>query len=158
MSWSFFREIVEVISQIATTLIAGFGAWVAYQTLISTPTQEPEPGFAEKTDEYLEEANEAVIFSTSSQVTKLVVKDGGLECHLVDSRADKRSGLMWKLSSNQAREILKKRDFRVYPSYKLYSGTFSIGSRRNWLYSKKLYPEPSLLELELENLLAKAST
>lgn len=158
MIWSCFKEIVEVTSQITTTVIAGFGAWVAYQTLLRTPTQEPEPEFAETTDEDLKEIYEAAVFSTSHQTTKLVVTNNGLECHLRDYRPYKRSGLMWTLSRDQAREILAKRDFRIYPSYKLYSGTFSIGPRRNWLYSKKLYPEPSLLEFELEKLLTNAST
>ena len=158
MSWSCFKEIVEVTAQIATTGIAGFGAWVAYQTLLRTPTQEPEPEYAEASDEDAKELNEAVVFTTSNQRTKLIVTTNGLECHLKDDRPGKRSGHMWTLSKDQSREILANRDFRIYPSYKLYSGTFSIGPRRNWLYSKKIYPEPSLLELEIEKLLLNART
>ncbi len=158
MSWSCFTEIVDVVSKIATTVIAGFGAWVAYQTLLRTPTQEPEPEEAEVPEKEITVPSEAIVFKTSNQTTRLKVTDKGLECYLEDSRPGKRSGHQWTITKEQAKEILSSRDFRVYPGYKLYSGVFSIGPRKNWLYSKKLFPEPSLLELELERLLKNAST
>ena len=157
MSWSFFIEIVDVVSKIATTVIAGFGAWVAYQTLMRTPVQEAEPEEAKISEEEIAVPSEVVVFKTSKQTTRLRVTEKGLECHLEDRRPGKRGGHQWTLSKRQVKEILSSHDFRVYPSYKLYSGVFSIGPRKNWLYSKKLFPEPSLLELELERLLKKAS-
>ena len=43
----------------------------------------------------------------------------------------------------------------VNPSYKPTTGTFSIGKRKNWLYSKRLYPDPNYLKTELKGLLQK---
>jgi len=158
LSWSCFVEIVTAVSQIATTIIAVFGAWVAYQTLLRTPNQEPEPQEAEVPEKETVVPSEVAVFKTSKQTTWLKVTGNGLECHLEDKRPEKRSGHQWTLTKQQAKEILSSRDFRVYPGYKLYTGVFSVGPRRNWLYSKKLYPEPNLLELELQRLLEKAST
>ena len=158
MSWSCFIEIVDIVSKIATTLIAGFGVWIAYQTLLKTPAQEPEPKEAEVPEKEITTPSEAVVFKTSNQTTTLKVTEKGLECYLEDKRTGKGSGHQWTLTKEQAKKILSSRDFRLYPSYKLYTGLFSIGPRRNWLYSKKLYPEPDLLELELERLSKNAST
>jgi hypothetical protein len=157
VTWSCFVDVVNVVLQIATTIIAGFGAWVAYQTLISTPVQESEPENAEISEKEVKAPSEVRVFKTSKQSTWLKVTDKGLECHLEDNRKGK-GGHQWTLSKQQSKEILSVRDYRIYPGYKLYSGVFSIGPRKNWLYSKKLYPEPSLLELELERLLKDAST
>lgn len=158
MSWSCFAEIVDVVSKIVTTVIAAFGAWVAYQTLLRTPPQEPEPEKAEVSEKEITALSEAVVFKTSNQRTRLKVTEKGLECYLEDSRPGKRSGHQWTLTKEQAKEILSCHDYRIYPTYKLYSGVFSIGPRKNWLYSKKLFPEPNLLELEIERLLENAST
>lgn len=157
LSWSCFSEIVDVVSKIATTLIAGLGAWVAYQTLLRTPHQEAEPEEAEVLEKDITVPSAVVVFKTSNQTTRLKVTESGLECYLEDSRKGKRSGHQWTLTKEQAKIILSSHDYRIYPGYKLYSGVFSIGPRKNWLYSKKLYPEPSLLELQLENLLTNAS-
>jgi hypothetical protein len=158
MTWQRFVEIVQVVSQIATTAIAAFALWVAYQILLRTPIQESEPEEAEVPEEEISVPSEVKVFETSKQTTWLKVSDSGLECHLDDKRPGKRSGRQWTLTKDQAREILSKRGYRVYPGYRLRTGVFSIGPRRNWLYSKKFYPEPSLLELEIEKLLENAST
>lgn len=158
MGWQCFAEIVQVISQIATTVIAIFGAWVAYQTLLRTPIQEPEPDVAEVSKEEVSLPSEVKVFETSKQTTSLKVSARGLECHLEDRRPGRKGGQQWTLTREEAREILSKHDYRVYPGYKFFTGVFSVGPRRNWLYSKKLFPEPSLLELELQKLLEKAST
>lgn len=149
---------MNVVSQVAMTLIAGFGAWVAYQTLLRIPVQESEPEAPEASDIEEIAPRRVKVFETSNQKTWLKVTDTGLECYLEDTRQNKRGGLQWRFSKEQARELLSARDFRVYPGYRLYSGVFVIGPRRNWLYSKKLYPEPSLLEAEIERLLKDAST
>ena len=157
MSWSCFVEIVQVTSQIATTIIAAFGAWVAYEALLRTPIQEPEPEEAEVPEKETIIPSEVKVFETSKQTTWLKVTGNGLECHLDDRRPGKRSGHQWTLTKQQVKEILSTRDFRIYPGYKLRTGVFSIGQRKNWLYSKKLYPEPTLLELELQRLLEKVT-
>jgi hypothetical protein len=158
MSWSCFVEIVQVSTQILTTAIAAVGAWIAYRTLLRTPVQEPEPEKAAVSEAEATTPSEVKVFETSEQTTLLKITEKGLECYLDDRRPGKRGGLQWTLTRSQAKEILSKCDYRVYPGYSLRSGLFSIGARRNWLYSKKLYPEPSLLELELQRLLEKAST
>lgn len=139
MSWSCFAEIVDVVSKIATTVIAGFGAWAAYQTLLRTPIQEPEPEEAEVSENELYVPSETVVFKTSNQTTLLKVTEKGLECYLKDRRPRpiKRSEHQWTLTKDQTKKILSSHDYRIYPSYKLYSGLFSIGPRKNWLYSKK---------------------
>ena len=153
MSWECFVDVVGIVTQIVTTAIAGFGAWVAYQTLLRMPEQEPEPEKAVVTEAEARAPTQIKVFETSYQTTYLKVTDNGLKCYLEDTRPGKRSGHQWTLTKTQAKEILSKREFRVYSGYKLRSGLFSIGPRRNWLYSKKLYPEPTLLELDIEKML-----
>ena len=155
MSWSFFAEVVNVVAQIATTCVAAFGAWLAYQTFLRTPHQEPEFVNSRKAGENVR--REVLVFKTTKQKTRLKVTDNGLECYL-DDLVHGRSEHQWTLSRDQARKILTVGDYRVDPGYKIRSGLFSVGPRRNWLYSKSLYPEPSLLEFQLEDLLKNVST
>lgn len=158
MTWQCIVESVQVASQIITTLIAGFGAWVAYQTLLRTPVQEPEPEGAEVKEAEITALSEVKVFETSKQTTWLKITEKGLECHLQDRREGKRSGHQWTLTKEQANAILSTHNYRVYPGYRLRSGVFSIGPRRNWLYSKRLYPDAELLEVELKGLLKRAGT
>jgi len=158
LHWSCFAEIVDVISKIVTTAAAVFGAWVAYQTLLRTPAQEPESGEAEVSEKEITVSSEATVFETSHQTTRLKVTDKGLECYLEDSRTGKGDRHQWTLTKQQAKEILPSRNYTIYPGYKSYYGVFSIGPRKNWLYSKRLFPEPGLLKLELDRLLKNAST
>ncbi|KAF7766379.1 hypothetical protein PUND_a2196 [Pseudoalteromonas undina] len=44
------------------------------------------------------------------------------------------------------------------PGYKARTGTFTIGPRRNWLYTKSLFPEPDYLETVVKKLLENASS
>ena len=106
MSWSCFVDIVNVVSQVAMTLIAGFGAWVAYQTLLRIPVQEPEPEAPEAPDIEELAPRSVKVFETSNQKTWLKVTDAGLECYLEDDRESKREGLQWRFSKDQARKIL----------------------------------------------------
>jgi hypothetical protein len=152
-----FVEWVQVVTQIVTTGIALIGIWLAYQTLLRTPIQEPEPMGPEVTEAEALVPSEVKVFETKDQTTRLKVTDKGLECYLDDRRPEKPGGHQWTLTASQSKAILSKRDYRVYPGYKLHTGVFSIGPRRNWLYSKKLYPEPELLELDIQRLLEKAS-
>jgi hypothetical protein len=157
LTWQCFVEIVEVVSNIAMTIIAGVGVWIAYMTLLRMPTQETE---SEKGGSLKSETtifSEVKVFETSKQTTWLKVTDQGLECYLYERRSNK-GGLQWILTKGEAKEILSKGNYWVHPGYSLNSGVFSIGPRRNWLYSKKIYPEPNLLDLDLKKLLEKAST
>lgn len=118
---------MSVVTQIATTVIAGFGAWIAFQTFLRTPVQETEPDKAEVTAWAVEEPKTVKVFATSKQETWLKVTDNRLECHLTDKRQGKRSGLQWQFSKKQAKEILFAHDFRVYPGCRLNSGVFAVG-------------------------------
>jgi hypothetical protein len=97
------------------------------------------------------------VFETSEQTAWLKVTEKGLEYHL-DNRRPGRRSRRWTLTRTQAKEILSKHDYGVNSRYKPRSGLFSIGFRKGWLYSKRLFPEPSLLEREIQRLLEKAST
>ncbi len=44
------------------------------------------------------------------------------------------------------------------PGYKVRTGTFTLGPRRNWLYSKVLFPEPAYMSGVLKHLLVNASS
>ena len=50
-------------------------------------------------------------------------------------------------------QILKNGDIYVNSGMKIRSGFLSIGTHTNWLYSKKLFPEPSLLHHRVVELL-----
>ena len=93
------------------------------------------------------------IFETSNQTTILKKTASGIECHLNDRRPGKRQGNRWTLSPAMVQEILKSGDIYVNPGIKLRSGLLSIGSHTNWLYSKKLFPEPALLHHRVVELL-----
>jgi hypothetical protein len=45
----------------------------------------------------------------------------------------------------------------VNPTYRASSGLFAIGRRKNWLYLKKLFPEPEYLHGTLTDLLEQAA-
>jgi hypothetical protein len=156
--WQYFLELVDIVSKIATTLIAGFGAWVAYQTLLKTPEQEAEPELADTTDRDVAIAPELKVFETSMQTTWLKNTAKGLECHIDERRPGKTGGHQWTIGIQAVKEILSNGDYSVNPGYKLSTGVFSIGSHRNWLYSKKLYPEPESLHFEIMRLLTAMNT
>jgi len=158
LSWQCFVESVQVVTQIATMGIAGFGVWIAYQTLVRTSVQEPEVEEGKAEAIAIEVPSKLKVFETKNQTTVLKSTEKGLECHLEDRRSGKRSGHQWTLTKDQIGSILSSNDIRVYPGYKIGSGVFSIGPRRNWLYSKKLFPSPELLEFELKRLLENVST
>jgi hypothetical protein len=52
--------------------------------------------------------------------------------------------------------VLENGNYRVTPGYRVHSGLFHIGPKRNWLYSKKLFSEPEQLEIALRELMERA--
>jgi hypothetical protein len=100
---------------------------------------------------------ELVVFRTKQQRTYLRVSKAGIECHLDDDRPEKR-GHQWTISRDEASRILQGNRILVNPDHTDNSGLFTIGDRRNWMYSKKLFPEPSLLEQALRELLEAAAS
>jgi hypothetical protein len=149
--WQYFINAVDLISTIIQTGIAGFGAWLAWRAFLKEEAQEfddidlSQPAVADVAD--------LKIFETSNQTTILKKTASGIECHLNDCRAGKKQGNRWTLSPAMVDKILNSGDIYVNPGMKLRSGFLSIGSHTNWLYSKKLFPEPSLLHHRVVELL-----
>ena len=149
--WQCFLDVVDLISKLAQTGIAGFGAWLAWRAFLKEEAQESEEIDLSR----LAATNvpDLKIFETSNQTTILKKTASGIECHLNDRRPGKKQGNRWTLSPAMVQEILQNGDIYVNPGMKLRSGRLSIGSHINWLYSKKLFPEPALLHHRVVELL-----
>jgi hypothetical protein len=146
---------ISAVSSIIATLIAGIAAYYAYKQYLQPPVQQPDPKAGQ--DNEAEAAPTSVpVFKTAKQETSLKITSEGLECHLADKRSGK-SERQWFLGKVQLATILAANDYSVSPGVKARSGTFSIGPRRNWLYSKSLFPEPDYLHGTLSDLLKRAS-
>jgi hypothetical protein len=88
-----------------------------------------------------------LIFSTSKQHTWLVPFADKLACILDGaSTREKGSLIQWVHPKSKARPI-------VAVPYKPRTGLVSIGPRKNWLYSVRLYPTTSDIESAVEKLL-----
>jgi len=152
-----FVEWVQVITQIVAAVTAVVMGFFAYKTYLRPPVQpqeaEPDKPSDESADEVLKEI---LVFKTSRQETWLSVLPQGLHCRIKDTRQG-RGGPQWTLSKTQAKEILGSGSFHVNPGYKVKTGTFTIGPRRNWLYSKVLFPDPDYLNGVLKQLLENTS-
>jgi TIR domain len=109
-------------------------------------------------EEYQPTPTQVKVLETSDQTAWLSVTENGLEYELAEMQFGEGVMRRWTLSRAETREVLSKHDYRVDPEYTERSGLFDVGPRRNWVYSKRLYPEPSLLTLEIQRLLEKAST
>jgi hypothetical protein len=149
--WQCFIDIVDLISKIAQTGIAGFGAWLAWRAFLKEDAQESED--IDFSQPAIGDVPDLKIFETSNQTTILKRTASGIECHLNDRRSGKRQGNRWTLSPAMVDAILKNGDIYVNSGMKLRSGLLSIGSHTNWLYSKNLFPEPSLLHHRVVELL-----
>ncbi len=137
-----------------TTVIMGV---LAYKTYLESPNQKDvsdEPNTSVKGDDY--HLMEDVVFNTSKQTTTLKVTNLGLECHLDDWRA-KKGGLQWIISKEDCKRVLENNMYSVNPGSRALSGRFNIGRKRNWLYSKRLFPEPDYLKGVLKELLTNAA-
>ena len=147
---------VAVFTSSITAITAVVMAVLAYRTYLKAPVQEAEPETAQTNKAVEPIMREQLVFETSKQQTKLKITEMGLECHLEDSRPD-HGGHQWTISKEEARQILKTSNFFINPGYKANTGIFSIGTRRNWLYSKKLFPEPEYLHGTIKDLLKNTS-
>jgi hypothetical protein len=151
-----FADTVQVITQIVTAVTAVVMAFFAYRTYLSAPEQETEaePESASEPAES-EELTEILVFKTSNQKTFLAATKQGVSCRIEDARAGK-GGPQWTISSANVAAILESRAYHVNPGYKVKTGMFSIGSRKNWLYTKSLFPDPDYLQSVLKKLLENA--
>ncbi len=150
-------EWVQIITQTITAVTAVVMAVLGYKTYLQPPEQssekEPEDAVNDNADEKLKSI---LVFKTSKQQTWLSISDQGLSCRIDDTREGK-GGPQWTLTKTQAAEILNTNTFHINPGYKVKTGTFTLGPRRNWLYSKVLFPEPDYLHGVLKQLLSNAS-
>ncbi|KZN14936.1 hypothetical protein [Marinomonas sp. TW1] len=153
-----FTDWVQVITQIITAVTAVVMAVLGYKTYLQPPEQpsenEPDEAVNDEADEKLKSI---LVFKTSKQETWLSVSEQGLSCRIEDSREGK-GGPQWTLTKTQTAEILNTNTYHVNPGYKAKTGTFTIGPRRNWLYSKALFPEPDYLHGVLKQLLSNSSS
>ncbi len=149
--WKFILEFVDLLSKIAQTALAGFGAWLAWKTFLKEDDQEAEV-IDDCTPVALNPAD-LKIFETSKQTTWLKKTASGIECHLDDNREGKRNGHRWTLSKAETAQILASGDIYVNPGFKIRTGLMSVGSHTNWLYSKRLYPDPAGLHHKVVELL-----
>lgn len=114
------------------TIITGFVAWYGYKKYLSEETIEPS-------DERIQ------IFVTSKQTTELRVTDSGLECHIFDIR-NGRGGHQWTQSKAQCTNVKVTSNATSSKA-----GRVTIGDRKQWLYSHKLWQNPA----DLENAIMK---
>jgi hypothetical protein len=148
---------LSALSGLGGTIIAALVAWQGYKEFLQTPRQKSEPDEASLANEPVDDQEMSEeVFQTSKQTTRLRVTDRGLECHLDDQR-EGRGGHQWTISPRQAKGILEVGNFSVNPGYRSQTGRFNVGSRRNWLYSKALFPEPDILRGTLKVLLEAAA-
>lgn len=146
-----------MITQIVTAATTVVMAILAYRTYLRAPEQEetePENASVNQAEDSL---REILLFRTSKQKTWLAVTEQGLSCRIDDTRQGK-GGPQWVLSKVEAKAILESGAYHVNPGYKVRIGTFTIGPRRNWLYTKALFPEPDYLVTVLKKLLENASS
>lgn len=137
------------------TIIAAVVARQGYKEYLQSPEQEAEPDDAVAEVAAADDAGDLLVFKTSKQKTNLAVVGNRIECHLEDVRPN-RGGHQWTLGSEELSRILKTGDVAVNPGYRARTGLFSIGPRRNWLYSKQLFPEPEYLHGALTDLIKRA--
>ena len=96
--------------------------------------------------------SELLVFKTKNQQTLLRTTSNGLECYLEDIRTNRREH-KWTVSSAQAASILRSGEVSIQENYTKNSGLFTIGPRKNWMYSKRLFPQPTSLRDALKKQL-----
>jgi hypothetical protein len=149
--WQCFIDIVDLIAKIAQTAFAGIGLWFAWKTFIKEEEQDTTD--VKSVAKIQGDVDDLKLFSTSKQITWLKKTSNGIECYIDESRKDKVGGHKWTLSPRQVKTILDTGDIYVNPGYKIRTGLVSIGTHANWLYSKKLFPEPAALHHKLIEIL-----
>lgn len=92
------------------------------------------------------------LFDTRKQHTWLVPTNKKLFC-ILDDKNTRTSGrlIQWILPLEEASPIIAR-------AHKRTVGIVQIGSRRNWLYSQRLWSKPEFLEQEIKTLITKAQT
>jgi len=144
-------EWVMMITQSAIAITAIIMSRLAFLTYSKTPIQK-EVGYHEATP--VDSKSETIVFDTPKQRTKLTIEDNSIICYLLDKK-NEENRLQWKIEKEEASKIVNNRNIYINPSYKPNTGTFFLGIRKNWLYSKNLFPNPEYLRQELFDLIKK---
>lgn len=92
-----------------------------------------------------------LIFSTPHQRTWLVATNQNLYC-VLDGEKTRDTGrlLQWRLPMSQELAVSAREKNRR-------TGLLNIGPRKNWLYSRALYPTPESLENAVTELISDSS-
>ena len=156
-------EWVQMLTQIATTVTAIMVARYAYLQYLKTEKQKPQQKAEIERDPAIEKSNvkkifsvKLVVFQTRKQKTSLIADENGLSCFLEDPNLD-NSGIQWSIEPDEANEILQNNQIVVHAGYKPNTGTFNIGRRKNWLYSKKLFGSELAFLESLKNMVGNAA-
>jgi len=138
---------IQALAAVGTMIIAAITAWFAYKKFLAS-----EILYQSMTPE-----DNLVVFQTRNQTTELKATDTGLELFVHDNRPNKRSGRQWLLDGDKIKDILEKDDYSATDESKFNScGVFSIGPRKNWLYSKNLYKNKEDLVNDIQRLLKRS--
>lgn len=148
-------KITDMISSASAFVAALTGvvmAFLAYRAYLKEPEQEDKVDSDLQLETGVLAPQELTIFQTSKQTTILRVTKNTLECEIKDDRPNK-GGKQWHLSQEVCQNILKKRLVSANPNYKPRTGLLTIGPKPNWLYSKILFSNHTILEQDIYALL-----
>jgi hypothetical protein len=96
------------------------------------------------------------VINNGSQRAYLHVSDDGLKYVLIDFD-NPRNNVKWRISPKKARYILKNNEVSVSPKWREGLGLFSIGDRRDWVYSHGLFSDSNALRNTIVRMLEMAS-
>ncbi len=158
--WDMTKDIIQVFNHLATIAITGFGAWIAYKTLLRTPTETDRTMAGTLSADDVNggptaQMQELVVFETTKQRTTLKTEEPGVSCYLLNKEAASEK-VQWSLGREAIKRVISEDDIRAHSGYKPRTGTFNIGRHRNWLYSKNLFTSEESLEEQLNLLLRTA--
>ncbi|MEM1294899.1 MAG: hypothetical protein AAGH89_06005 [Verrucomicrobiota bacterium] len=153
-------KITDVIEAASAAIAATTGvimAILAYKEYLKAPVQEEAMQETLESEAAPQAApSEITIFKTSKQTTKLRAVDNHLVCEIVDTRPGK-GGIQWKFHKDLCRKIIDQKQVSANPNYKPRTGLITIGPRSNWLYSKALYWDHTVLENDIYALLGETA-
>ena len=146
-------DIIAAFSGAITAITSVIMAVLAYRQFIKSPEQEDvAEGSPTAECSSAPSINTITIFKTSKQTTILSVVNRSLQCEIVDKRPG-RGGIQWTFQQDLCKKILDQKLVRANPNFKPRTGLITIGPKTNWLYSKALYWDHTVLENDIYALL-----